>query len=606
MTILWPMVTATCLTLALVHLRIGLGECRRAPHLFFALAAGAVAAISVLELIVLSTSDLHTCDETLRWAAVPIAIMVASVVGFVWTFFGTGRKWLGATAVVATCLAQLANLVSPVPVVRHVVALHRIQTYDGAWFTVPTIVGGPWTIVEIIGVALAVLFVLDASVRLWRRGERRRAGIVGGGIILFFCVSRGQAYLVETGILQMPYLTSFSFLGVIVAMGLELSTDVLRAATLARELRESERRAELAARAAALGFWTWDVTRDEIWVTANARAIFGVSDGEKLDLPRFLDRVHSEDRNTVRQVIEKALAGTGDYHAEYRVQVPDGRIRWIAAHGRAEFDADHTPTLMSGAVVDITERRRSELELQQLRGQLAHAGRVSVMGQLAAAMAHELNQPLGAILSNAEAAELFLDKTPPAFDELRAILDDIRKDDERAGEVIRRMRALMRRQEMEHQDLSINPLVEDVFRLIGADAALRRVTVILSLSPEMPPVNGDRIHLQQVLLNLILNAMEAIGKLPNGRRQITVQTRRLNEREVDISVADSGPGIDPAILPRLFEPFFTTRQNGMGMSLAICQRIVEAHSGQIRAENQPAGGAAFHVTLPAVSEKEAT
>jgi PAS domain S-box-containing protein len=599
-TIVWPMVASACLTLGVIHLRIALGSGRRSPQLFFMLAALAVAAISLLELTLLGTTDVEVYNRVLRWSSLPIAVMVISVVGFVRAFFGTGRNWLAGSAAVLIFLAQLANFVSSVPVVRHAVALHQVQTYGGVWFTVPTIVGSPWTVLEIVSVILAVVFVLDASIQLWKKGERRRPIIVGGGIIFFFCVSRGHAILVEKGLVQTPYLVSFAFLGVLIAMGHELSGDVLRAATLARKLRESERRSDLAARAAGLGFWTWDVARDEIWASANARAIFGVSAEEKLNLLRFLDVVRPEHRESVRSAIVKALAGSGEYEADYQAQLPDGRMRWIAAHGRTEFDANHKPEFMSGAVADTTERRHSELELQQLRSQLSHAGRVSVMGQLAAAMAHELNQPLGAILSNAEAAELFLKQNPPALGEVADILADIRKDDERAGEVIKRMRALLRRQEMERQPLAINPLVEDVCRLVNAETALRRMTVALTLSPDLPLVAGDRIHLQQVFLNLILNAMEAMTKQSTEQRQILVQTRR-HADVVEISVADSGPGIQPAVWSRLFEPFFTTKQSGMGMGLAICHRIIEAHAGRIRAENQPAGGAIFYVTLPVKS-----
>lgn len=601
MTLLWPMVAAACITLALMHLRISFGDGRRAPHLFFCLAALAVAVISGFELTLLRTGDLARYQTVLRWAVIPIGVMVASVTGFVWTFFGTGRKWLAVVAVGLNLLAQSANLIAPVPVVRQAVALHQVQTFGGVSFTVPTIVNGPWNIVDLVSVALVVLFVLDASIKLWRTGERRRAVIVGGSIIFFFCACRGHALLVEKGLVQTPYLVSFAFLGVIIAMGYELSTDVLRAATLARKLRDSERRADLAARAAALGFWTWDVSRDVIWASANARAIFGVSNDERLDLPRFINLVHPEHRAAVRSAIETALAGTGDYQAEYRVRLPDGRTRWIAAHGRTEFGANHKPELMSGAVVDTTERRHAELELQQLRGQLAHAGRVSVMGQLAAAMAHELNQPLGAILSNAEAAELFLKQTPPALGELRDILVDIRNDDERAGEVIRRMRSLLRRQDLERRPLAINPLIGDVLRLVSADAALRRITVALELAPNLPLIAGDRIHLQQVLLNLILNAMEAIDQHPNGNRRVVVRTSCPGDRAVEISVLDSGPGIEPGNLPHLFEAFFTTKPSGMGMGLAICRQIIEAHSGRIHAENCPDGGAVFRVTLPAAA-----
>jgi signal transduction histidine kinase len=165
------------------------------------------------------------------------------------------------------------------------------------------------------------------------------------------------------------------------------------------------------------------------------------------------------------------------------------------------------------------------------------------------------------------------------------------------------MRALLRRQELERQPLDLNPLVEDVFRLVSADAAMRRITVNLDLSPDLPKVAGDRIHLQQMLLNLILNAMEAMIKSSTRKSEIAVRTRQLADGSVEISVTDSGPGIRPDNLPRLFEPFFTTKQNGMGMGLAICHRIVEAHSGCIRAENQPAGGAVFCVTLPVKAEE---
>jgi len=222
------MVAAACLTLALIHLRIAFGDGRRAPHLFFSLAAVAVAVISLLELTLLCTTEVTDYDRILRWSSIPIAVMVISVVGFVRTFFGTGRNWLAWPAVALILLSQLANFISPVPAVRHAVAIHRVQTYGGECFTVPTIASSPWTAIEIASVILAVIFVLDASIALWKKGERRRPLIVGGGIIFFFCASRGHAILVEKGLVQTPYLVSFAFLGVILAMGHELSADVLR------------------------------------------------------------------------------------------------------------------------------------------------------------------------------------------------------------------------------------------------------------------------------------------------------------------------------------------------------------------------------------------
>jgi PAS domain S-box-containing protein len=253
-------------------------------------------------------------------------------------------------------------------------------------------------------------------------------------------------------------------------------------------------------------------------------------------------------------------------------------------------------------VRDISERKQAEAETQRQSAELAHVARVSTMGELAASVAHELNQPLGAILANAEAADLFLNQNPPALGELRDILTDIRKDDERASEVIRRMRALLRKHELDRQPLGINSLVEDVLQVVSGDAALRKMAMSADLAPGLPKILGDRVHLQQVLLNLLLNAMDAMAGEPRERRRLSLRTRLSTDGLVEITVMDSGHGIAPDKLPRLFEPFYTTKPNGMGMGLSISRTIIAAHHGKILAENNAAGGATFRVTLPAIGK----
>jgi PAS domain S-box-containing protein len=250
-----------------------------------------------------------------------------------------------------------------------------------------------------------------------------------------------------------------------------------------------------------------------------------------------------------------------------------------------------------GVSRDITEQKRAEQKIAQQRNELAHVTRISTMSQLASSLAHELNQPLGAILRNAEAGELFLQESSPDLDEVRAILADIRKDEQRAAAVIDRMRACMKRREVERCLLSMNLLAGEVVTLVRSDAEMRRVRVAVETDPAVPPVRGDRVQLEQVLLNLLLNAMDALDDNPPARRLVTVGSRSSGST-VEITVSDTGHGISEDKLLRVFEPFFTSKPNGLGMGLAISRGIIEAHGGRLWTENNETGGATFTFSLP--------
>ena len=370
------------------------------------------------------------------------------------------------------------------------------------------------------------------------------------------------------------------------------------------ELRESEERLLLAAEAAHLGVWTRDLTRNDIWATDSWRALFGFATSERLDLDGILGRVHPDDRETVQCTLARALEGDGRYELEHRVVLPGGHVRWIASRGCAQFNGAGTPIMVRGVSLDVTERRETEREAQRLRQEVAHVGRVSMMGQLASALAHEINQPLGAILRNAEAAELFMQGASPDLDEVRASLADIIKNDQRAGAVIDRMRALLKRHEIEVSRLDVGDVIGDVLTLMRADAVSRHVKLDLDISGDLPPVRGDRVHLQQVLLNLVFNGMDALnGK--QGDRRVTVTARPNGGRTVEIAVGDTGPGIPADMLATVFDPFFSTKCNGMGMGLPISRTIIEAHGGHLWAENNHAHGATLRFTLPIAEEAAA-
>jgi PAS domain S-box-containing protein len=249
-------------------------------------------------------------------------------------------------------------------------------------------------------------------------------------------------------------------------------------------------------------------------------------------------------------------------------------------------------------IVDITARKQAE----EARQELAHASRLSLVGELTASIAHEINQPLGAILSNADTAEMLLESSSPDLKQVREILGDIRNDDLRACEVIRRLRTLLKKREMETQPVDLNEVLSDVMLILRAESRRRGVTMATEPADDLPPIHGDRIHLQQVVLNLVFNGIEAMANMP-GERRLTVRNRVDENGSAEVAVSDTGPGINPDRLPRVFDPFFSTKKEGMGLGLSIVRSVVQAHGGRIWAENNPGGGATFRFTLPTVSEK---
>jgi two-component system sensor kinase FixL len=258
--------------------------------------------------------------------------------------------------------------------------------------------------------------------------------------------------------------------------------------------------------------------------------------------------------------------------------------------------------LLGEVFANTLSRRRSEMEGQRLRQDLAHVGRVSTVGELTASLAHELNQPLTAILANAQAIRRMLesDKADPA--ELRAIVGDIVDDDKRASEVISRLRGLLKKGTLERSNVDMSELVGQVARLVAGDAILRNVVTQLELAPDLPPVYGDRVQLQQVVLNLILNGLDAMRDSKAGNRTLVLRTARDGPATVEVTVQDSGAGIEKTDLDHIFAPFYTTKADGLGMGLAIVRSIVEAHAGRVGARNNPEGGATFSFALPAVKE----
>jgi signal transduction histidine kinase len=254
--------------------------------------------------------------------------------------------------------------------------------------------------------------------------------------------------------------------------------------------------------------------------------------------------------------------------------------------------------LIAALLVQRRRRSRAEAESRKRFTELAHMNRRVAMGEMSASIAHELNQPLGAIHNNAGAAEILIKADPPKLREVAEILADIKRDDRRASDIIARIRNLLRKTEFEVRDTDLNEAIDETLKMLAAEASAKEVLVNAELDPVLPKVRADRVQLQQVILNLALNAMEAMHDHPSEKSVLTIRSRRASGKEAEVSVVDSGSGIPEESIGGIFDPFVTTKPAGMGLGLAISRTIIEAHGGQIRAENLPEGGAAIHFTLP--------
>jgi signal transduction histidine kinase/integral membrane sensor domain MASE1 len=360
-----------------------------------------------------------------------------------------------------------------------------------------------------------------------------------------------------------------------------------------QEAVRQKERLQLALKAARMGTWDWDVGSDRVvWSVAEDAEPSGLDLGATT-LAGGMQHIHADDRTRASDALTQALAGTNDVEIEFR-WVDGDQTRWIVAKGKLDTEGPEQRVL--GVHMDVTQRKAQDLQMQQQRNQLAHLSRVAVLGELSGALAHELNQPLTAIMTNAQAARRALHAEQPTLDLVDEALTDIIAEDKRAADVIRRLRALFLKGEIELEELNVNDCVHEVLALERSDLISRRVTVEACLADDLPLVRADRVQMQQVLLNLIGNACDAMLENALGDRRLQIVTRREGEEAVAIEIIDCGTGIADA--NSIFEPFFTTKDSGLGLGLAICQTIIRMHRGRLWATNNDARGATLHIRLP--------
>ena len=598
----WTMMIAASLMLGVVHLFVWQKQRSQYAHLLFFVLAASAAAYGAFELVLIEAQTPTSFAATVRWAHVPLAMVVFSIVGFVRFYFDAGRLWLVYAVVGFRLAGLLLNFLTGVNVnFQEITALDHLQLWGGGVVSGPIGIANPWAIVPQLSNLMLVAFVVDASITLWRRGTptaRRRAALVGGSLVLCIVAAASFAALIVTGVVRAPSILMPGFFIVVMAMGYELVWDLIASAQLAAQLRASEQRFRAVVETAPSAILL--VNADGVITLANAQAetVFGraredlVGQTVETLVPDRFQPSHAGLRQGYARDATARMMGTG--RELYARRADGSEIPVEVALNPMRTEAGLSVLV---SVVDITERRNVERVTARQRDELAHLSRVAMLGELSGSLAHELNQPLTAILSNAQAAQRYLAQSPPRVDKLAEILTDIVKSDHRAGAVIQRLRSLLRKEEAQRHPLDVNEVVEESLRLMRSDLLNRQVVVSTELAAALPVVSGDRNQLQQVLLNLVINGCDAM----DGHRadcRLMVRTQRTANGNVEFSVTDRGEGIPSADLERIFEPFVTTKSHGLGLGLAICRSIVEAHGGRLWATNNADRGATLHCEFP--------
>ncbi len=464
------MCAGVCAMLGLLHFLLWFRN-RSFKYVLSTTMAMSAGVCALLELAMLRSTVIADYQQLLQLQNFFVYILLMSTVWLVDIQLDTARRWMAYLIATMWSIGMVINFLSPGSLVFEKISeLTQHTVFWGEQFTVASGVENPWVWLVNIATLLILVYVIDASIRAWRHNNKQSAIVIGGGIVLFLLFGLVHSILVDSGVLESPYMVSFAYLAMVMAMSYDLASE-------------------------------------------------------------------------------------------------------------------------------ITDRLKVQNELQQTRREMERLTRASVLGELASALAHEVNQPLAAILSNSQAALRFMENEQFNVEELREILEDIVRDDKRAGDVIRSLRAMLTKKEMASEKFHIKDAINEVATILHGELGAQQVTLQTDTAADVPEITARRIEIQQVLMNLLLNAEQVLHDVLSEQRVITV-TAKIQEGMISVSVADNGPGIPAEQLPKIFDAFFTTKLESMGMGLAICKRIIEAHGGKITAENGSQGGAVFTFTLP--------
>jgi PAS domain S-box-containing protein len=593
-TVVWSMNAAACLTLAAIYFVVWCKQRGSWMYLAFSCSAVAGAALTAFELTQLRAHTVEQYSAVLRWTQFPVWTLVVSLVIFVRLHFHAGRPWLAWSVCGLRTFALILNFILiPNLSYREITSLRRVWWWGDETVSVPVGVTNPWILVAQLSSLLLIVFFIDATITVWRRDKRKRG--LGVVLSLFSLIAVGQALLVVWGIIQVPFLACFAILGLLAVMGYELSSDIFRAAKLARELEISEKRFNLAADSANLGMWEWDLEKDEIWVTPTRRAQLGFSPSERITFDELISRWHADDREKVRQAVNEAIQEGKDYQAEFRVVRANGSMHWVCARGRVHLDEQRKPKRLTGISLDITARKEAEAlarqqrhELEQLRQQrtaflereIAERARlerevIESCAREQRRIAYELHDGVGQqLVSIALSAKLLEEQLRP----------DRPGEAEKASAIVRLANEAARQVRLTARSLEgadgvgdLKTALESLAMNISQNCRVKSVVKANGTSsPISAPVSAQLYRIAQEAMR---NALEH-----GAAREVLIQLT-FGPEDMVLTVQDDGKGFDG-------------KANGHGMGLRIMRYRAQCIGGSCEVHAGPSQGTVVHCRVP--------
>jgi len=587
-TVAWSMNAAACLTLAGIYFVVWSKQRDSWVHLLFSCIALSAAAIAALELQLVHAETPKAYGAILRWRQLPVWTLVLSLVGFTRLYLRAGRPWLAWSACGLRTVVLVLNFVfTPNLHYREITTLRQLA-WGGEMASVPLGTPNPWSLISEITLLLLLAFFVDASITAWRHGERKRALMVGGNIVFFGAIVAAQVALVVWGVIQVPFFSSFAYLGIVAALGYELSHDMIRTVRLAHELELTEKRLTLTADSTGVGLWEWDLNKNEIWVTPNRRAQLGLPASGKITFEHLISRWYPDDREQVRLALKEAVENGRDYDVEFRIVLTDGSVRWIESRGRVQVNKDGKPRRLLGISMDVTARREARLETQRLRQQrtvllereVAERARlerevIESCAREQRRIAYDLHDGVGQQLVGIALSAKLLEEQLRA--ERSAEADRASLIAQLANGAARQVRLTARTLEgadgVGDLKTALRSLAANMSENCGVKVTVKADSSSLPISP---PVAAQ---LYRVAQEAMRNAIEH-----GAAREVLIQLT-FGDQDLMLTVQDDGKGFDANI-------------NGRGMGLRIMRYRAQCIGGSCEVHAGPGQGTIVHCRVP--------